>query len=218
MKHHTKDKGDIAAIMAMYNLTEKGYTILSPVVSEHLPFDFIAYKDNISLRIQAKYSSDGSIRNKTSWNDKNGNHVKFYNEKDFDYYAIYLPDVKKVIYPYITFGGCAIRTIIPNSPTSFYWYEDFLELTKEAKKRTYKDFGLELTFTRKITNKVREAHLKMRKVERPSKEELQKLLWEKPTLQLAKQFGVSDKAVEKWSKLYGLTKPPRGYWAKISNQ
>lgn len=53
-----------------------------------------------------------------------------------------------------------------------------------------------------------------RKVDRPSKEELEKLLWIKPTQQLAKDFGVSDKAIEKWAKVYGLTKPPRGYWQK----
>ena len=52
------------------------------------------------------------------------------------------------------------------------------------------------------------------KVDRPSKEELQRLLWEVPTTSIAKNLGVSDKAVEKWSKLYGLDKPPRGYWAK----
>ena len=54
----------------------------------------------------------------------------------------------------------------------------------------------------------------IRKVERPSKEELEKLLWEKPTIKLAEQFGVSDKAIEKWAKFYGIEKPPRGYWAK----
>lgn len=53
-----------------------------------------------------------------------------------------------------------------------------------------------------------------RKVERPSKEVLAKLLWEKPTQQLAKYFGVSDVAIAKWAKAYGLTKPPRGYWMK----
>lgn len=52
------------------------------------------------------------------------------------------------------------------------------------------------------------------KVPHPSKDELQKLLWEKPTTLIAKDFGVSDKAIEKWSKKYGCTKPPRGYWAK----
>lgn len=51
-----------------------------------------------------------------------------------------------------------------------------------------------------------------RKVERPSSELLQKLLWEKPTTQIAKDYGVSDKSIEKWAKSYGIEKPPRGYW------
>ena len=55
-------------------------------------------------------------------------------------------------------------------------------------------------------------HMKARKVERPSKEELEKMLWEKPTTCLAKEFGVSGKAIEKWCKTYGIQKPPRGYW------
>lgn len=54
-----------------------------------------------------------------------------------------------------------------------------------------------------------------RKVERPSKEELEKLLWQKPTTQLATEFGVSGKAIEKWARKYGISKPPRGYWAKL---
>jgi hypothetical protein len=53
-----------------------------------------------------------------------------------------------------------------------------------------------------------------RKVVRPSKEELLKLLWEVPTMKLADQLGVSDQAIAKWAKLYGIEKPPRGYWAK----
>lgn len=51
--------------------------------------------------------------------------------------------------------------------------------------------------------------------DRPSKEELKKMLWEMPTVQLAKKFGVSDKAIEKWAKAYNLEKPPRGYWEKL---
>jgi hypothetical protein len=51
-----------------------------------------------------------------------------------------------------------------------------------------------------------------RKVERPLKEDLQKMLWKKPTVQIAKDYGVSDRAIGKWAKSYGLAKPPRGYW------
>lgn len=53
-----------------------------------------------------------------------------------------------------------------------------------------------------------------RKVERPSREELSQLLWEKPTTRIAEDYGVSDKAITKWAKTYELEKPPRGYWAK----
>ncbi len=56
--------------------------------------------------------------------------------------------------------------------------------------------------------------LASRRVIRPSKEELEKMLWKKPTTQIAKDFGVSDKAIEKWCKAYEIEKPPRGYWAK----
>lgn len=48
----------------------------------------------------------------------------------------------------------------------------------------------------------------------PGKEELQKLVWEKATTKIAKELGVSDKAVEKRCKKYGIEKPPRGYWTK----
>lgn len=48
-----------------------------------------------------------------------------------------------------------------------------------------------------------------------SKEELEKLLWEIPTTKIAQIYGVSDKAIDKRSKIFGLSKPPRGYWAKI---
>lgn len=57
-----------------------------------------------------------------------------------------------------------------------------------------------------------------RKVERPSKNELEILIWSKPTTHLAQDFGVSDKAIEKWCKAYGIEKPPRGYWAKKQAQ
>lgn len=55
---------------------------------------------------------------------------------------------------------------------------------------------------------------KQRKVAWPSKEELSRLVFEKPTIHLAKEFGVSDKAVEKWCKIYNIKKPDRGYWAR----
>jgi predicted DNA-binding protein YlxM (UPF0122 family) len=56
-------------------------------------------------------------------------------------------------------------------------------------------------------------HLKARKVERPSKEELEKMIWETSVSEVARKFGVSNVAVAKWCKSYGISRPPRGYWA-----
>jgi hypothetical protein len=60
--------------------------------------------------------------------------------------------------------------------------------------------------------------IKKHKYVHPSKEVLEKLLWEKTTVQIAKEFGVSDKAIEKLAKKYNLKKPTRGYWQKIDKR
>jgi hypothetical protein len=46
------------------------------------------------------------------------------------------------------------------------------------------------------------------------KEVLEKMIWKIPTIEIAKMFNVSDKAISKRCKLLGIEKPPRGYWAK----
>jgi hypothetical protein len=53
------------------------------------------------------------------------------------------------------------------------------------------------------------------KINWPNKEELEKLVNEKPCSVIAKELGVSDKAVEKQCKKLGIAKPPRGYWQKL---
>jgi hypothetical protein len=51
--------------------------------------------------------------------------------------------------------------------------------------------------------------LNSRKVKnRPSKEELEKLIWEKPFTKIGEQYGVSDNAVRKWCKNYGISQFP----------
>ena len=46
-------------------------------------------------------------------------------------------------------------------------------------------------------------------------EELNKLIWSKPTTEIAKDFKVSDVAVAKLCKKLGVEKPPRGYWRLV---
>lgn len=215
MENQTKMKGDIAVAKVACDLVMKGFSILTPVITEQLRFDIAAYKDQKFYRIQVKYCGKENsipINNYTSFSNSKKVVKKYYKEGAFDYYAIYLPSIDKIIYPSFSFGGKKISYIIPKSPTPFYWYEDFLNFTDDAKKRTYTEFGLDISFLR--TESSRNASLRNRKVERPTKEVLEKLIWSQPTIQLAKTFGVSDKAIEKWCKSYNISKPPRGYWMK----
>ena len=51
-----------------------------------------------------------------------------------------------------------------------------------------------------------------------TKAELKKLVWSKPTTAIASEFGISNAAVGKKCKALGISKPPRGYWAKVHSQ
>lgn len=57
-------------------------------------------------------------------------------------------------------------------------------------------------------------NLRLRQSSCPSKEVLQDLLWKYPSTAIAKMFSVSDVAISKWARKYGLSKPGVGYWAK----
>lgn len=211
-------KATIAHAKVISALIEKDFDIFLPL-GDHLPFDLIAYKNGRSYRIQSKYSGDGFLNKNTYWYSKNTVNKKQYQPSDFDYYGAYLPDKNIVIFPASKFAGCTIATEIHKSPTPFYWFEDFLDFTDDVSKKKCTDFNLQF---QNIVNSnfapytiKGEPHLNSRKVERPSKEELEKLVWEMPTTKLSKQYGVSDVAINKWCKAYNISKPPRGYWTKF---
>ena len=204
-----KIKGDFGATKAIMRLVEMGYVVFTPMVCESLPFDLIAYKDEKTFRIQCKYNSNGKVLKNTSWSDSHGSHTREYQDTDFDYYAVYLPEIDKVVFPSVKLRGIKIRSTLPDTANDFHWWEDFVEFTDTAVKHSFKEFGYDLTSSGK-------ERLNCRKVIQPSKEELEKLVWEKSTLQLSKDFGVSDKAFEKWCKQHSISKPPRGYWAKVA--
>lgn len=46
-------------------------------------------------------------------------------------------------------------------------------------------------------------------------EDLSTLVWSMPTVKVAATLGISDVAVGKRCKRFGITKPPRGYWRKF---
>jgi hypothetical protein len=100
--HHTKDKGDLGVLKAQIDLFEQGFTILVPL-TEQLPFDLVAYKENEFRRVQVKYRSIdrfGKVdaRFSTSWTDRNGTHVSPIDKSEVDLYCIYCPDTDECYY------------------------------------------------------------------------------------------------------------------------
>lgn len=195
----TKIKGDIGLTKIIADLTLKGFQIFLPI-SEQKDFDLIAFKDGETYRIQCKYSSIGFLQAKKDWKGADGkSKTRKYPDDAFDFYALYLPDIDRCVYPSIDFRGCRIASVIPNSSTPFYWWEDFLNFTTKAKKRNWKEFGIELKPTQ--TQKVKAAHKRKRKIKnRPSKKELKRLLETNSMRAVGKMFGVSDNGVRKWLK------------------
>jgi hypothetical protein len=53
------------------------------------------------------------------------------------------------------------------------------------------------------------------KYKHPNKEELEKLIWTKPTTHIAKEYSVSDKAIDNLCKKLGVNKPERGFWRLV---
>ena len=72
---------------------------------------------------------------------------------------------------------------------------------------------------RKLLDKrtTRRSRPELRKVERPSAEKLYELVWEMPSTEVAKKYGVSDRLILKWCDSYNINKPPRGYWTKMKH-
>ena len=102
IKHHTKVKGDLGVLKAQVSLYEQGYLILQPV-TEHAPFDLVAYKDGVFKRVQVKFKSLDrtgalTVHFRSCWTDKNGTHMQAVNKDDIDIYCIYCPETDECYY------------------------------------------------------------------------------------------------------------------------
>lgn len=86
--------------------------------------------------------------------------------------------------------------------------EDKIKKKKLAKKKRISKSG----------RSKEEAWLASRKVIRPSKEELLKMVWNESILKIAKSMGVCDNTIRKWAEIYQIPVPPVGYWAKFNNK
>ena len=102
IQHHTKQKGDLGVLKAQVDLFEQGFAILAPM-TEHSPFDLVAYRDGEFKRIQVKYrkldkSGRMDIKFSTCWADRHGTHTVPIDKNEVDLYCVYCPDTDECYY------------------------------------------------------------------------------------------------------------------------
>ena len=100
--HHTKNKGDLGVLKAQLDLFEQGFMICMPL-TEHAPFDLVAYRNGEFRRVQVKYRSlqkNGvmEVRFSTCWSDRNGTHIVPIDKNEVDLYCIYCPETDECYY------------------------------------------------------------------------------------------------------------------------
>ena len=100
--HHTKQKGDRGVLKAQLDLFDQGFTILNPL-TEHAPFDLVAYKEGRFHRVQVKHrtlDAKGKLEVKfsTCWADRNGTHTVPVDKEEVDLFCVYCPDTDECYY------------------------------------------------------------------------------------------------------------------------
>ena len=76
--------------------------VLNPV-TEHAPFDLVAYKDKEFRRVQVKYKSVDktgalTVHFRSCWADKSGTHMQPIDKSEIDLYCVYCPDTDECYY------------------------------------------------------------------------------------------------------------------------
>jgi Zn finger protein HypA/HybF involved in hydrogenase expression len=115
-----------------------------------------------------------------------------------------------------------LRFLCPNCHTQTPTFGRKLRTGNLFKIKRCRDCGVEMNTKKTVC---RTCFLSIRKVSASNrkrkffidKESLEKLVWEIPTENVGKMYNVSGKAVEKLCKKFGITKPGRGYWAKLKS-
>lgn len=102
MRHHTKDKGDKGLANVIADLISKGIQVCLPI-SEHLPFDLIAVKQNgslhrVSVKYRQMYRGAVTVSFSSYYSDSNGFHSKATDKTMIDLMAIYCPETNQVYY------------------------------------------------------------------------------------------------------------------------
>jgi hypothetical protein len=101
VRHHTKDKGDLAVAKVHADLVSKGFTVLFPA-TEHAPFDLVSYAAGEFHRLQVKYRSARAgavtVKFRSIWADRNGTHITALDKDAIDTVCIYCPETDECYY------------------------------------------------------------------------------------------------------------------------
>lgn len=196
----TEQKSEIAILKVKLDLLEKGWFIFESAIDYKLPFDLLICNSQGEIKkIQVKYSTRGVIKSGSGYQSvKQQKHIQTkYIVGDFDYFAVYLPAVDKVIYPSIKYAGCVIAMEVRNSSQPFYWYLDFLSFTDTATYRTCYEFGKEPTMFARNRNKT----------PIPPRNELESFVMKLSVKHIAQHYNCAHRTVRNWIQQYGLIRP-----------
>lgn len=196
-------QGDLGEARAVYELVKLGYALSKPL-HVHLPYDFIAEKDNKLYRVQVKTS-------------------RLVLRKSTQVYQVQLCS---------TGGNRLVNTRTHFDPTKidllFVMTADdrcWLIPAANIKSKNNINVGTALYAEFQVSGNVRvtlppeslereERIDKREKVPPFTKDELEALLNEHPTVEIGRMFSMSDNGVARWAKKWNISKPPRGYWQK----
>jgi hypothetical protein len=137
MNHPTKNKGDLGVLKAQADLCEKGFLVCIPL-SEHTPFDLVAYREGKFRRIQVKARSIRrgklDVRFEHSYSDSRGVHTKRVDMDSIDIYCVYCLDTGTCYYfsarefAKHTFVSLRVNTPKNNQSRHVRWADDYREV------------------------------------------------------------------------------------------
>lgn len=203
-------QGDLGEVRAIYELVKLGYVISKPM-HVHIPYDLIADKDGQLFRVQVKTS--GRVVHQTTMTyevylETSGGNTKSNVRKAFDATKIDL------LFVMTADDRC---WLIPS-------HEITSHTTIKVGTPRYAQYQIGGSIAASCLDN--EAIIKCNDVVRVdkrqttppfTKDDLSRLLWEKPTTEIAQEFGMSDNGIARWATKWNLSKPPRGYWQRNKN-
>lgn len=122
-------------LCAQVDLARRGYAVLLPL-TEHAPFDLVAYKDGRFYRVQVKYraAKDGfvAVQMANVWADRHGVHLVPIDRTSIDMICIYCPDTDRCYYvdPHCCLSWVRLRIAPPrnNQKKGIQWAKDYEDI------------------------------------------------------------------------------------------